>query len=112
LHNSTDGVWDTNVLVREIADDASRTRLVNALEKFVGQNAFGGICIDFETVPAAAQPNLIAFINQLHTRFQTHGWIVTQNLPFDDLSWDFKIYGQIIKRQILGNDPAVGLKPE
>ena len=96
LHNSTDGVWDTNLLLRAIADDASRTKLVNALAQFVEQNAFGGICIDFETVPAAAQPNLIAFINQLHNRFQPRGWIVAQNLPFDDTSWDFKIYGQIV----------------
>ncbi|HZS45685.1 MAG TPA: glycosyltransferase [Blastocatellia bacterium] len=92
IHNSTEGVFDPGLLSRSIADAASRTRLANALTQFVQENSFGGICLDFEEVPAESQDNLLAFIKELHSDFQPHGWIVTQNLPFDDPSWNYAAY--------------------
>src|SRR5262245_50698344 len=95
IHNSKDGIWDSQTLVKQLCDEASRTRLVDDLTRFVGENHFHGICIDFEEVPAKSQKNLLAFMRQLHAAFKEHNWTVMQAVPFDDSDWSYRQYAPV-----------------
>ena len=55
-------------------------------------NKFAGICVDFEEPPAAAQGNLLTFMQELHTTFAAKGLLVVQAVPFDDPDWNYKAY--------------------
>ncbi|HQR33661.1 MAG TPA: glycosyltransferase [Blastocatellia bacterium] len=94
IHNSKDGKWEPQTLAAQIADEAARTRLVNALTKFVGEQHFQGVCIDFEEVPAGSQKRVLAFMQQLHAAFNAHNWKVMQAVPFDDEAWDYSAFAQ------------------
>lgn len=95
IHNSRDGKWEPQTLVDQIHDEASRERLVNGLAKFVGENHFQGVCIDFEEIPDTSQKNLLAFMHRLHDEFSMHHWVVMQAVPFDDPAWDYRAYEEI-----------------
>jgi len=92
IHNSKEGKWESATLAAQIADEPSRAKLINALTKFVADNHFQGVCIDFEEVPKASQPKLLRFMQSLHTAFQQRNWIVTQAIPFDDEEWNYPAY--------------------
>ena len=92
IHNSKDGKWEPQTLATQIADEAARTRLVSSLTKFVGEQHFQGVCIDFEEVPAGSQNHLLAFMQQLHAAFKAHNWKVMQAVPFDDEAWDYRAF--------------------
>ncbi|MBI3657026.1 MAG: glycosyltransferase [Acidobacteria bacterium] len=92
LQNAKEGVWDMSLLMRTLADSASRQRLVDRLARFVELNAFQGICVDFEEVPTAGQDNLLRFMQRLHETFRSRGWIVAQAVPFDDSDWNYRAY--------------------
>lgn len=92
VQNLVDDKWDSDLLVRSLADEASRQRLVSALTAFVGENKFGGVCVDFEELPKASQPNLLSFMQSLHAAFQARNWLVMQAVPFDSEEWAYKDY--------------------
>ncbi|PYS49571.1 MAG: polysaccharide deacetylase [Acidobacteria bacterium] len=93
VQNFRNEQWDNALLARTIGDEPSRQRLINALVSFVGENKFGGICIDFEDEAKAVpfpQADLLTFIQELHAAFQPHGWTVTESVPFSDDKWNYK----------------------
>ena len=92
VQNVIDGKWDGELLARAIADEPHRQLLINALTRFVQDNKFGGVCVDFEEPPVAAQPNLLTFMQELHAAFGAQGLLVTQAVPFDDPDWNYKAY--------------------
>ncbi len=92
VQNVVDGKWDGDLLARAIADEPHRQLLINALTSFVQDNKFGGVCVDFEEPPEAAQPNLLTFMQELHAAFTAKSLLVTQAVPFDDADWNYKAY--------------------
>lgn len=92
VQNVIDEKWDGELLAHAIADEPHRQLLINALTTFVQDNKFGGICVDFEEPPTAAQPNLLTFMQELHAVFSSQGLLVTQAVPFDDEDWNYKAY--------------------
>jgi cellulose synthase/poly-beta-1,6-N-acetylglucosamine synthase-like glycosyltransferase/peptidoglycan/xylan/chitin deacetylase (PgdA/CDA1 family) len=84
--------WDPALLERAVADETSRARLVEALVRFVNENRFAGVCIDFEEAPAASQANLLLFMQNLHAAFSSRGWILAQAVPFDNPEWNLRDY--------------------
>jgi cellulose synthase/poly-beta-1,6-N-acetylglucosamine synthase-like glycosyltransferase/peptidoglycan/xylan/chitin deacetylase (PgdA/CDA1 family)/spore germination protein YaaH len=92
IHNMKDGKWEPQTLARQIADEDSRSRLVNDLAQFVGDNHFQGVCIDFEDAPDASRKNLLAFMQSLYAAFKQRNWVVMQVAPFDDSAWDYSAY--------------------
>jgi len=92
LHNSKEGTWEPDTLARQIADEPSRARLVNDLTRFVAEQNFQGVCIDFEETPDSAQPHLLRFMQELHAAFKQHNWIVAQAVPFDNPAWNYRAY--------------------
>jgi len=101
IHNLKDGKWEPQTLARQIADEASRSRLVNELARFVGDNHFQGVCVDFEDVPDASRKNLLAFMQSLHAAFKQRNWVVMQVAPFDDSGWDYRAYAAASDYQLL-----------
>ena len=92
VQNVTDEQWQGDLLARTIADEPHRQKLINALTTFVHDNKFAGICVDFEEPPAAAQGNLLTFMQELHATFAAKGLLVAQAVPFDDPDWNYKAY--------------------
>jgi peptidoglycan-N-acetylglucosamine deacetylase len=94
IHNSKDGKWDESALVHAVENEANRRKLINALAQLVDDYKWQGVCIDFERIPKAAQPNLLRFMRELHTLFKQRGWLVMQAAPFDDPDWNYPAYAE------------------
>jgi cellulose synthase/poly-beta-1,6-N-acetylglucosamine synthase-like glycosyltransferase/peptidoglycan/xylan/chitin deacetylase (PgdA/CDA1 family) len=94
IQNFKGGNWDSDLLARNIGDQPSRDRLIAALKKFVDDNKFGGISIDFEEVPEHSLRDLLQFMQQLHAAFAPSGLVVTQAAPFDNPDWDYAAFGR------------------
>jgi hypothetical protein len=101
VQNLIDENWDSGLLARNIADEASRQRLIGALTSFVEGNKFGGICVDFEEALPASQANLLIFIHELHDVFAPKGLTVLQTVPFDDPDWNYQNYAAVADYLIL-----------
>src|SRR5262249_48974588 len=92
IQNMRDERWEPGTLARQIADEASRSRIINDLTQFVGDNHFQGVCIDFEEAPEASQRDLLEFMRRLHEAFKQRNWTVMQVAPFDDPDWNYRAY--------------------
>lgn len=92
VQNLIDEKWNSDLLARNITDEAARQRLIGALTSFVEGNKFGGVCIDFEEPPKALQANLLVFMHELHDVFAPKGLTVLQTVPFDDPDWNYQNY--------------------
>ena len=92
VQNLDDEKWQAEVLARSLATADSRQRLIATLSNFVSQNKFAGVCVDFEEPTDETQPNLVRFMQELHTAFRANGWIVVQAVPFNDDKWNYKEY--------------------
>lgn len=93
VQNLINEKFDGALLARNIADENHRQQLISSLMTFVQDNKFAGVSVDFEEPPAAAQANLLTFMQELHTAFGSKGLLVTQALPFADPGWNYKSYG-------------------
>jgi len=92
VQNYQNEEWNPQLLARAIATEQSRQKLIGALLQTVEENRFGGVTIDLEEVPTASQPNLYAFMRELHDTFHSRGLLVAQAVPFDDDDWNYKAY--------------------
>lgn len=92
VQNVIDEKWQGDLLARSIADEPHRQLLISSLTNFVQENNFAGLCVDFEEPPTAAQANLLTFMQELHTTFAAHGWLLAQAVPFDDPDWNYQAY--------------------
>jgi cellulose synthase/poly-beta-1,6-N-acetylglucosamine synthase-like glycosyltransferase/peptidoglycan/xylan/chitin deacetylase (PgdA/CDA1 family)/spore germination protein YaaH len=101
VQNLIDEKWNSGLLARNLADEASRQRLISALTSFVEGNKFGGVCVDFEEPPKASQGDLLVFIQELHDVFAPKGLTVLQAVPFDDSEWNYTSFGSAADYLIL-----------
>ena len=92
IQNVRDEKFDGDLLAQAVSDEQHRQTLINSLLTFVQENKFSGVSVDFEEPPAAAQPNLLTFMQELHSAFSAKGLLVMQNVPFDDRDWNYKGY--------------------
>ncbi|MDD5397004.1 MAG: glycosyltransferase [Candidatus Moranbacteria bacterium] len=93
--------WDGEMLAAMLSNADSRTAMIDNLKKYVQQNRFAGISIDFETVPDNQQQNLIFFMQELYGVFHPLGLEVSQNVPLDDNSFDLKTLSNSVDFLIL-----------
>lgn len=94
IHNSNGGSWDVAALVHALESEDSRRKLISSLTRVIDENKWQGICVDFEQVPADAQPNLLLFMQELHALFNQRGWLVIEAVPFDDGNWNYRAYAE------------------
>lgn len=95
VQNYKNEEWNSEILDRATATDASRRKLINALLETIKENKFGGLTIDLEEIPASSQMNLFKFMDALHAEFQTRGLILAQAVPFDNPDWNYKAYAGV-----------------
>ena len=101
LQNAANGTWDGPGLARMLADPAMRQARIAQIVAFLAANRFQGVTIDFEDVPDSAQANLKAFLGELNDAFAPHGWGIVLSVPFDDASWDYAGYADIVDFELL-----------
>ena len=101
VQNAVDGQWNGNGLAKLLADPAARSARINELKTFLETNQFQGLTIDFEEVPAAAQPNLNRFLHELDDAVADKGYIIVLAAPFDDPSWPYRTYADIVDFMLL-----------
>ena len=101
LQNIQKGNWNGDDLARLLADAPRRTALLGQIVKFLSAHRFPGLAIDFENVPKSAHKNLEAFLADMSAAFAPHGWIIVQTVPFDDETWPFEAYANIVDYTLL-----------
>lgn len=101
VQNAANGEWDGRNFAALLANAPEREALVAALTRFVRDSDSGGVMLDFEEFPAAAQPAYVAFIRELKAAFAPHGWKVAVTVPFDDPDWKLAAYSDAADRVFL-----------
>lgn len=103
VQNAIQGEWDGPGIARLLADPAARTRLLDNLEAgFVGDKiGVEGIFFDFESLPAAAQPNYLAFLKEARARCERHRWRLAIAAPVGDSDWNLRAYAAVVDRLFL-----------
>jgi cellulose synthase/poly-beta-1,6-N-acetylglucosamine synthase-like glycosyltransferase/peptidoglycan/xylan/chitin deacetylase (PgdA/CDA1 family) len=94
-------VWNGLGLQQLLADPVRRTDLENKIVNFIAGHKLQGVAIDFENVPKAAQANLKILLADLSRDFAPHKWVLVQCAPFDDASWPYGAYADIVDYTIL-----------
>jgi len=98
----SDGLeWEREKLATMLANPAARTKAIQNLLNYVQQNKFAGISIDFENVPPTSQKDLRQFMIELHTAFHPLGLEISQSVPLDDESFDYKGLSEVADYLIL-----------
>lgn len=101
LQNAVDANWDGPGLARLLADPVKRQARIGQIVAFIAANHFQGVTIDFEDLPESAQADLKAFLGELNDAFDPHGWGIVLSVPFDDASWDYAGYADIVDFVVL-----------
>ncbi|MCP6758105.1 MAG: glycosyltransferase [Fischerella sp. CENA71] len=91
--NSTQN-WNTAKLVTMLQNPTARQHLIQNLLNFVRENDFAGINIDFENIPDDLQTNLVVFMHELYAQFHPLNLEVSQSVPLDDPSFNYKKLAQ------------------
>jgi peptidoglycan-N-acetylglucosamine deacetylase len=86
--------WNQKRLGAMLANPKSRQRNIKNLLNFVQSNHFQGISIDFENVAVASQLDLVTFMQELHDQFSPLGLEISQSLPLNDLSFNYRSLAQ------------------
>ncbi len=81
--------WEGVTLGKMLASQHARTRAIQSLVRFVRSVQGAGICLNFEGLPLS-DPNLRRFKAELYARFHSLGLEVTQKVPLDDRSVDYR----------------------
>lgn len=95
LNNFNGQVWETELLVKFLANPAARTRLINDLVVFLKQNNYVGVNVDFENIPAGSQADLHAFMQELYEMLHAQKLLVSQDLPASDSDYDYAFYAAV-----------------
>ena len=90
--------WDGASLARTLHDRAGRRKLEDGLLTYVAQVHGGGLMIDFEQVPDAAQPDFVPFMRALHARTRAMNLRLNVALPLDDDSYPYAALGAACDR--------------
>lgn len=101
VQNAADGVWDGAGLARLLADPAKRAQRIADIVGVLDANHFQGVTIDFEEVPASAQPNMMTFLSDLHAALADRSMKLVVTVPFDDDNWNYARYGRIADDLVL-----------
>ncbi|MBV8971291.1 MAG: glycosyltransferase [Sphingomonadaceae bacterium] len=117
VQNAIQGEWDGEGMARLLASPAQRKRLLDNLEGGFAADKLGveGIFFDFESLPASAHGNYLAFLREAHVRCARRGWKLTVAVPVGDTDWNLRAYAAAVDRLFLmvydENDPDHGAGP-
>src|SRR5579872_1070999 len=97
IQNASGGSFDGPGLARLLADRARADKLLDQITAFVAANKLQGVTIDFEELPASAHKDMEDFLSRMSAAFAAHDWIIAQAAPFDDDSWPYQTYADIVE---------------
>lgn len=101
VQNVIDGNWDGAGMAALLHDPKARAALLDRLEpQLVRQKAIG-VMFDLEELPASAQADYLAFLQQARTRYAAHKWLITLAAPVDNPEWNLAAYGKVADRIVL-----------
>jgi peptidoglycan-N-acetylglucosamine deacetylase len=92
--------WESVALSKMFADPQARARAVQRLLRFVQSIHGAGICLNFEGVPLN-DPNFKRFKSDLYARFHPLGLEVTQKVPLDDPSVNYRALAEFADYLVL-----------
>ncbi len=101
IQNFSGGKWDGAGLAKLLADPVRSGKLLDDIVAFIAANKFQGLTVDFEEVPPSAHKNLEDFLTRMSAAFAPRGWIIAQAAPFDDDTWPYQAYANIVDYTIL-----------
>ena len=86
--------WQGNALGQMLSNPVARAKTIQALLDYVQSNHFSGLSIDFENIPSQSQSQMTLFMSELYSRFHPLGLEVSQSVPADDDSYDYRKFAQ------------------
>ncbi|WP_070151226.1 polysaccharide deacetylase family protein [Sphingobium phenoxybenzoativorans] len=101
VQNVVDGAWEGTNMAALLHSPAARATLLDRLVPVLTGMKARGVVFDFEALPASAQHDYLAFLNEAAARFHPHGWLVTATVPVDDMDWNLSAYARAADRLFL-----------
>jgi peptidoglycan-N-acetylglucosamine deacetylase len=95
--------WQGEELGGVLASTEARRTLVADLDRYALEHRSAGLVVDFEDLPAAAQPGLRTFAAELAVRLHGRGRRLLMALPAMDPVYDYAFFGQVCDAVILMN---------
>jgi peptidoglycan-N-acetylglucosamine deacetylase len=90
VNNWSGSQWEGAKLGKMLTDPKARTHVVSQLLDYVNRHGYAGVSIDFEDIPARAQPGFRALLAELATAFHPKGLQVSVNVPASDPAFDYR----------------------
>jgi cellulose synthase/poly-beta-1,6-N-acetylglucosamine synthase-like glycosyltransferase/peptidoglycan/xylan/chitin deacetylase (PgdA/CDA1 family)/spore germination protein YaaH len=101
IQNAVNGQFDGVGIAALLHDGPARARLLGQINALVSARRAPGVVLDFEDLPASAQPDYKSFIAAAHRAFAARGIAVQIALPVGDASWRLGDYARITDRVYL-----------
>ena len=101
IQNAIQGQFDGPGMAAVLRDPKLRKAFLDKLEPWLLANHAAGAMFDFEQLPASAQRDYLAFLDEANARFDRHGWLITIAVPVGDKSWNLPAYAKIVDRIFL-----------
>jgi len=87
--------WNSKTLIQVLNNVSARHSLVQNLLKFVQENGFNGINIDFENLESKNLSDLTLLMTELYQTFHPLGLEVSQSVPIDDPAFDYRSLAKV-----------------
>jgi spore germination protein YaaH len=101
VQNALMGAWDGQGAAALLHDKTASATLLDKLEAQGVSDKASGLVVDFEDLPAAAQPDLLAFLTAARERCRRHGWTLAVTAPVANPDWNLAALGKAADRLIL-----------
>ncbi|MDP9054510.1 MAG: glycosyltransferase, partial [Acidobacteriota bacterium] len=89
LTNYRDG-WQPADVSRALSHQESRKDLIENIRSNLAEHGFAGVNIDFEELRTRDREPLVLFMTELSQTLHKSGYIVSQDVPVDDDTYDLK----------------------
>ena len=89
LTNYRDG-WKPADVMHALGNPESRKDLIENIRSNLAEHQFAGVNIDFEELRTRDREPLVAFMTELSQTLHKSGYIVSQDVPVDDDTYDLK----------------------
>ncbi|MCC6829537.1 MAG: glycosyltransferase [Novosphingobium sp.] len=101
VQNAAADRWDGAGTAAMLRDPAARAAFLDRLSAMLDARKASGVVFDFEELPAAAQPDYLAFRRQAHARLAAAHRLVVAAVPADDDDWNLAAYAAATDRLVL-----------
>jgi spore germination protein YaaH len=103
LKNYSRGDWQGQETAAMLASSVSRSKVINAIDDYLLKNKLDGVSLDFESLPADSQNNLVKFCGELRDKLSKDNFTVSVHVPAGDPAWQLKNLSKNVDQIILMN---------